>query len=308
MNSVLQVAIVGVGQVGGAAAYSLILTSFVSELLLVDIDIDLRDGQVRDLSDVAYSCNSSTHVRAASHHEAAKADIVVITAGSKHMIGQTTIDYTSRNMSIVREVVETMKPFRSDTILLVMSNPVDLLTSLAHELSGLPTCQVLGSGTFLDSVRLRGLVAMRAGVAANSIDIYVVGVHGNPQVVAWSTATVGGVPMNNSISPDVLDRAELADECKHRSQSIIRAKGSTPFGLGSIVSSLCSSILLDKRNVRPVSHFQPDFGCCFSLPAVLGRKGVMSTIQMPLDRDEEANIAESAKELRKTIDWIHRDY
>ncbi|EWZ34041.1 uncharacterized protein FOBCDRAFT_172490 [Fusarium oxysporum Fo47] len=308
MNLVSQIAIVGVGQVGGAAAYSIILTSFVSELLLVDIDIDLRDGQVRDLSDVAYSCNSSTRVRAASHHEAAKADIVVITAGSKHMIGQTTIDYTSRNMSIVREVVETMKPFRSDTILLVVSNPVDLLTSLAHEISGLPTSQVLGSGTFLDSVRLRGLMAMRAGIAANSIDIHVLGVHGNSQVVAWSAATVAGVPINTSIPPNILDRVELADESKHWSQSIIRAKGSTPFGLGSIVSSLCASIFLDKRNVRPVSHFQPDFGCYFSLPAVIGKKGVMSTIQMTLDSDEEAHIAKSAKELSETIDWINRNY
>ncbi|RKK88119.1 hypothetical protein BFJ68_g13085 [Fusarium oxysporum] len=308
MNLVSQIAIVGVGQVGGAAAYSIILTSFVSELLLVDLDIDLRDGQVRDLSDVAYSCNSSTRVRAASHHEAAKADIVVITAGSKHMIGQTTIDYTSRNMSIVREVVETMKPFRSDTILLVVSNPVDLLTSLAHEISGLPTSQVLGSGTFLDSVRLRGLMAMRAGIAANSIDIHVLGVHGNSQIVAWSTATVAGVPINTSIPPNILDRVELADECKHWSQSIIRAKGSTPFGLGSIVSSLCASIFLDKRNVRPVSHFQPDFGCYFSLPAVIGKKGVMSTIHMTLDSDEKAHIAKSAKELSETIDWIHRNY
>ena len=134
------------------------------------------------------------------------------------------------------------------------------------------------------------------------------GVHGNSQVVAWSAATVAGVPINTSIPPNILDRVELADECKHWSQSIIRAKGSTPFGLGSIVSSLCASIFLDKRNVRPVSHFQPDFGCCFSLPAVLGRKGVMSTIQIPLDRDEEAYIVESAKELRGTIDWIPQNY
>jgi L-lactate dehydrogenase len=136
----------------------------------------------------------------------------------------------------------------------------------------------------------------------------VVGVHGNPQVVAWSAATVGGVPINKAIPPNILDRDKLADECKHWSQSIIRAKGSTPFGLGSIVSSLCASIFLDKRNVCPVSHFQPDFGCYFSLPAVLGKKGVMSTIHMPLDSDEEAHVAKSAKELSETIDWIHRSY
>lgn len=308
MKSEPQIAIIGVGQVGGAAAYALILASVAAELLLVDIDIDLRNGQIQDLSDVAYSSNSGTRVRAATYHEAAQCDIVVITAGSKHNIGQTTIDYTSRNISIVRNIIEAMTPFRSDTILLVVANPVDLLTSIAQELSGLPASQVLGSGTFLDSVRLRGLMADRAGVAAKSIDIHVLGVHGDPQVVAWSVATIGGVPIDKSLPPNTLNRAELSDECKNRSRSIVRAKGATPFGIGSIVSSICSSILLDKRNVRPVSHFQPKFGCCFSLPSVIGRKGVASTISVPLDSDEEADMAKSVKELKENLDWVHQGF
>ncbi|KAH7131030.1 lactate dehydrogenase/glycoside hydrolase [Dactylonectria macrodidyma] len=303
-----QIAIIGVGQVGGAAAYAIILASIAAELLLVDIDIDLRDGQTQDLSDVAYSSNSGTRVRAATYHEAAQCDIVVITAGSKHTIGQTTIDYTSRNISIVRNIIEAMRPFRSDTILLVVANPVDLLTSIAQELSGLPASQVLGSGTFLDSVRLRGLMADQVGVAAKSIDIHVLGVHGDPQVVAWSAATIGGIPIDKSLLPNTLNRAELSDECKNRSRSIVRAKGATPFGIGSIVSSMCSSILLDKRNVRPVSHFQPKFGCCFSLPSVLGRKGVVSTISVSLDSDEEADMAKSVKELKESIDWVHQGF
>ncbi|KAK3943423.1 hypothetical protein QBC46DRAFT_377778 [Diplogelasinospora grovesii] len=305
---VSRIAIVGVGQVGGAAAYALVLSSTASELLLVDIKIDLRDAQVRDLSDVAYSSNSSTRVRAATYHEAGQCDIVVITAGSKRTLGQTSIESTYRNISIVRNVVNAMKPFRSDTILLVVANPVDLLTSLAQKLSRLPASQVLGSGTFLDSVRLRGLMADRIGVAANSIDIYALGVHGDSQVVAWSTATIGGVPIDKSLSSEnLIDRTGLAKECKHRSESIIRAKGATPFGMGSIVSSICSSILVDKHNVRPISHFQPEFGCCFSLPAVLGRKGIMRTIQMPLDSDEAAEIAESARKLRSELDGIQED-
>ncbi|KAM5352967.1 hypothetical protein ACJ41O_005689 [Fusarium nematophilum] len=308
MISKFQIAIIGVGQVGGAAAYALILSSLASELLLVDTDIERRNGQVRDLCDVAYGCNNGTRVRAASHHEAAKADIVVVTAGSKHTIGQTSLDYTSRNMSIVREVVESMKPFGQDTILLIVANPVDLLTSLSRELSNLPASQVFGSGTYLDSVRLRGMIAEQSGVAADTIDISVLGVHGDAQVIAWSTATVGGMPMDKSAAASVLKRDELADECKNRSQSIVRAKGATPFGLGSIVSSICSSVLLDKGDVRPVSHYQPELDCCFSLPAVIGRQGVISTVRRPLDSEEESKIARSAAELKGTLEWVHHGY
>jgi len=132
-------------------------------------------------------------------------------------------------------------------------------------------------------------------------------VHGDSQVVAWSTATIGGVPIDKSLPPNTFNHAELAYECKHISQSIIQAKGAMPFGIGSIVSSICSSILFDKRNVRPISHFQPEFGCCFSLPVVLGRKGIIRMIQMPLNSDEKADLIESAKTLGREIKWINED-
>lgn len=130
-------------------------------------------------------------------------------------------------------------------------------------------------------------------------------VHGGSQVVAWSTATIGGVAIDVSLPPSTIDRAELEEDCKNRSERIIRAKGTIPFGIGSTVASFCSSILLNKRNVRAVSHFQPDFGCCLSLPVILGRKGIVSTIKMPLSSDEEAAIAGSAKTLRTTIDRVN---
>jgi L-lactate dehydrogenase len=161
----------------------LILSSVATELVLVDVKVDLRDNQVRDLSDVTYSRNSATSVRAGTHQEAGQCDIVVITAGSKYSLGngsswytggaslcdlsgQPSIDHMYRNIATIRSAIKEMKPFRSDTILLVVANPVDLLTSLAQELSELLARQVLGSGTFLDSVRLRGLLAAQAGVRA----------------------------------------------------------------------------------------------------------------------------------------------
>ncbi|KAK1758274.1 lactate dehydrogenase/glycoside hydrolase [Echria macrotheca] len=303
-----RIALIGAGQVGGAAAYALIQSSLAAELLLVDTNIAQRDAQVRDLSDVAFATGSGTRVRAATYHEAGQeSDVVVITAGSRHTPGQSFGESAARNVSIVRNVVSAMTPFRKDAVLLVVSNPVDLLTSLAGELARLPRTQVFGSGTFLESARLRGLIADHVGIAANSIDMYVVGVHGENQVPAWSTATVGGVPLDTALPAGQIDRAALADECKHFSDDVIRTKGSTPFGIGAIIASLCASVLLDRRNVRPVSHFVPEFGCCVSMPAVLGRQGIVRTIQMPLAQEEGEAVAESAGVVKKQLDRILED-
>lgn len=144
-------------------------------------------------------------------------------------------------------------------------------------------------------------------VAASSIQLSVVGVHGDPQIVAWSAATINGIPVDKFLPADTFQHAELANECKDRSKSIIHAKGSTPFGIGSIVSSICSSILFDKGDVRPISHFQPEFGCCFSLPAILGRRGIMRTIEMPLSSDEQADMVKSTRRLRDTVERIQKD-
>ncbi|KAJ1715697.1 hypothetical protein NYO67_2130 [Aspergillus flavus] len=212
-NSTLpQIAIIGVGQVGAAAAYALILDSVPSELLLVDVSVDVRDSQVRDLSDTTYTANSLTRVRAATYREASQSDIVVITAGSKYPRGETSLQHMYRKIAILRNIIQAMKPFRPDTIILVVANPVDLLTSIAQGLSGLPASQVMGSGTFLDSVRLRGLLAEQTGVAVSSIDIYTLGVHGDSQVVAWSIATIGGIPIDEVLPPDTLDRGNLEKE------------------------------------------------------------------------------------------------
>ncbi|KFA70151.1 hypothetical protein S40285_06616 [Stachybotrys chlorohalonatus IBT 40285] len=257
--SAARIAIVGVGQVGGAAAFALTLSSFADQLLLVDVDPKLRDAQVRDVSDAAYSSNSRTLVRAGTCREASQCDIIIITVGSKFALGQTTIELTYRNVSIVRDLIQEMTPFQQDAVLIVVSNPVDLLTMLVQQTSGLPASQVIGSGTFLDSVRLRGMVADCAKVrpisfktfdcisanlenqaAAKSIHLFVLGVHGEHQVVAWSRATIGSMPIDEVLAKDnsVLDREQLEKDCKHRSKEIIQAKGSMPFGIGTIITCL----------------------------------------------------------------------
>lgn len=139
------------------------------------------------------------------------------------------------------------------------------------------------------------------------IDLYVVGVHGDSQVVSWSDATVGGVPIDKYFPPNAVSYNELSNECKQRSQRVIYAKGKTTLGIGSVILSICSSILSDKRTISPISHFHPEWGCCFSLPVVLGRAGILKTIQMPMNSDERTSLNESVKALKATIESIDED-
>jgi L-lactate dehydrogenase len=130
---------------------------------------------------------------------------------------------------------------------------------------------------------------------------------GDSQFVAWSVASIGGVPIDKALPPDNFNRTKLAEECKHEGQRIVEAKGAIAFGIGSIVSSICSSILFDKRDVRPISHFQSDLGCCLSLPVVLGRDGIIKAIPLPLSSEEKAKLVESGKIVRETVRGLTDD-
>jgi L-lactate dehydrogenase len=196
-----------------------------------------------------------------------------------------------------------MKPFREDTVLLLVANPVDVLTYFAQKYSDLPKHQVIGSGTFLDSARLRGILASKAEVAASSIDAYVLGEHGESQFVAWSLASIGGVPLSDALpdSAASIDKDAIAEETKNKATSIIENKGATNYGIGGVAASICKSILFDQRNIRPVSHWQEEMDVCLSVPAVLGRKGIVRTVGMPLSKEERGLLEKSGKALREVI-------
>lgn len=195
-----------------------------------------------------------------------------------------------------------MQPFASHTILLLVANPVDVLTYFAQKFSSLPKSQVIGSGTFLDSARLRGVLATKAEVAASSIDAYVLGEHGESQFVAWSAASIGGVPLEQALLPNTkLDKESIAEDTKNKATSIIENKGATNYGIGGVAASICKSILFDQRNIRPVSHWQEDLGVCLSIPAVIGRTGLVRTIDLGLTDEEKGKLKKSADALKEII-------
>ncbi|KAJ6193473.1 l-lactate dehydrogenase-like protein [Bipolaris maydis] len=304
------IAILGCGDVGSTLAYTLILQPICSEVLLVDLKHSLLEAQVRDLSDATYRGGSGVRVRAATHAEAGQADIVVITAGAKQKPGESRLSLLSRNLHILESIFGAMAPMNPHTILLLVANPVDILTYFARKMSGLPESQVLGTGTSLDSARLRGVLAEKAEVAPNSIDAYVLGEHGDSQFIAWSSATIGTTPLSLALPPSTLTedfKASISAHTRGAAGAIIAAKGCTAFGIGNIAASICKYILFDSRSVRPLSFYQPELGCCLSMPAVIGRKGIIRAMPIQLDEKEQAQLEASAKGLRRVIEGAEKE-
>ncbi|KAF2262545.1 l-lactate dehydrogenase-like protein [Lojkania enalia] len=303
------IAILGCGDVGSTLAYTLILNPVCSEVILVDPKTALLEAQVRDLSDATYRGNTGTRVRAGTHKDAGQADIVVITAGAKQKPGESRLSLLSRNLHILSSIFSAMQPISPHTILLLVANPVDILTYFARKLSGLPESQVIGTGTSLDSARLRGILATKADVSPSSIMAYVLGEHGDSQFIAWSSATIGVTPLSMALpsSTDPTFRAEIASHTRGAAGSIIAAKGCTAYGIGNMAASICKYIMYDQLTVRPLSFYQPELGCCLSMPAIIGRKGITRVMPIELDEREKRELEDCANGLRAVIEGAEKE-
>jgi L-lactate dehydrogenase len=290
------VSIIGAGNVGATIAYSLILEQVCSDVVLVDVDTERCQAQVWDIQDVAFLHDS--RIRAGTFKEAGQGDIIVITAGAKQEPNEPRTNLIDRNYLILQETMEKMKPLNPNAVMMVVSNPVDILTFLAQKVSGLPTEQVIGSGTFLDSSRLRGYLSESLGVARTSVHAYVLGEHGDSQFVNWSSSHISSVPLLEFPGAKKLDMERVAHFTARKAYHIIGGKGSTYYGIGGCAANLCNSILNNTKQIRPVSHFVPKFGVCISLPAILCKSGILGTIPMKFNQQEEAKLLAGVQSLK----------
>ncbi len=293
------IAIIGAGSVGSIIAHTLLLRRVVGDIILVDIDSNVCRAQVEDLSDGTFLAN--VRVRQGTLEDARTAEITIITAGAKQRPGDTRLDLIDRNYKVLKSVLDGMKPLRQDSVLLLVANPVDVLTALAQKMSGLPREQVIGSGTLLDSVRLTRAIADKLKIADSSVHATIVGEHGDSQCVAWSATTVCGQPLARILPLSASELTTIADCTRDKAASIIAAKGFTSFGVAAATTTICESIIFDQRSVLPVSHWHEDLQCCLSMPAVLGRKGIVSTLPFKLQEDEQAALERSAKSVREVV-------
>lgn len=297
----MKVGVVGAGLVGATAAYALTLRGSCSDLVLVDKDEGRAQAEAQDIAHAA-PVSHGTRVGSGDYGALEGCRVVVVAAGANQKPGESRLDLLDRNAAIFREVIPGVAEHAPDAVLLVATNPVDGLTDLATRLA--PGQPVLGSGTVLDSARFRHLIAERAGVDATHVHGYVLGEHGDSEVLAWSTATVAGLPVADFMAARGLEwsaglQAEIASGTRGAAAAIIAGKRATYYGIGAALARITEAILGDRRSVLTVSAPTPEYGVSLSLPRIVGARGVEATLTPTLTGEEQAALEASAGVLRE---------
>jgi len=295
-----KIAVIGAGAVGSTTAYALLLKNIAAEIVLVDIDEIRCHGEILDLSD-ALAFNGTSKIKTGSSQDASQADIIVIAAGKPQKPGEARLDLLSTNKKIISDIFTAIKPINKSTIVIMVTNPLDVLTALAQSISGLPHNQVFGTGTYLDTLRLRGIIAEKTHVAKNAIHAYVIGEHGDSQCIAWSSAEIAGTPIAQFPGIEKKDFESIAQTVKDTAYEIIKCKGSTHFGIAACVATICEAIIFDQKTIIPLSTYIQKCDIVFSMPVVLGENGIEKILSISLSDEERKKLQDSAELLRKLI-------
>jgi L-lactate dehydrogenase len=302
----MKVGIVGAGAVGSSAAYAMILGGTASELVLIDPNQELARAQTEDLQDATLFA-SPLAIATGDYAALAGAAVVVLCCGARQLPGETRLQLLGRNQLIFTQIIGQVVAHAPDAVLLVVSNPVDVLTGLVCRLSGLPPGRVFGTGTLLDTARFRAHLGLAAGVSPQSIHAYVLGEHGDSEVLVWSTVAVAGIPLEpfakqvgRPLTPGL--KARIDDGVRNAAARIIQGKGSTCYGIGAAIAQIVRAIRDDQEIVLTVSAPSPELSGtapCLSLPRVLGARGVVRTLFPVLAAGERQALERSAQVLRQ---------
>jgi L-lactate dehydrogenase len=297
-----RVAIIGTGWVGSSVAISTLHSGVADELLLHDIREAVAEGEAMDLAHGA-SFYPPALVRTAAIEDMVDADVVIIAAGRGGRPGESRLDLLRENAALISHIGKRLTRARGTIV--VVSNPVDVLTQRMTEVSGLPAARVVGTGTMLDTARLKQVIGHLVHVDPHSIHAHVVGEHGDSEVVLWTAARVGGVPLRAWAGWDPQRETALADEVRRAAYEIIRRKGATNHAIGLVTADLLRCILRDERRVLTVSRMQEGTlgleNVALSLPAVVGSQGAAEVLEPEISPDERQRLEHSADVLRKAV-------
>ncbi len=309
----LRVAIVGTGNVGSTFAYALLLSGLAPEIVLIDINRARAEGEAMDLNH-ALPFAHPTRIWAGDYSDCAGAAITMVAAGVAQKPGETRLDLVKRNAEVFRQVIPRVAEHNPNGIILIATNPVDVLTYASWKFSGLPAERVIGSGTILDTARFRYLLSQHFGVDSHSVHAYIIGEHGDSEVPVWSLAHIAGMrlPAYAEATGIALEPAALEEifRCtRDAAYEIIRRKGATYYAVAAGLMRIVQAILRDQRTVLSVSSLIRDYrgidDVCLSLPTVLYRDGVERVLRLNLSPDETDALRRSAAVLRKTIDELN---
>lgn len=302
------VCIVGCGNVGMAAAFSLVQSGLIRELVLVGHDDEKTEGEVMDLRHaVAVPMKSPIRIVAGTYADAVRSAIVVVTAGAPSVDADVSrLDLLEKNLGIVREVVGKLMAEAFDGVLIVATNPVDVLTQVAQEASGLPPARVIGTGTLIDTARLCSLLGGELGVEPRAVEAYIIGEHGESEVAVWSGARVAGLSLALYPGADKLAApSDLLDQIRNAAPEVVERKGNTAYAIGLCIVRLCEAILRDEKAVLAVStRLEGQYGLndvYLGTPCVIGRNGVERVIALDLNEEETVGIKASADTLKESM-------
>ena len=302
--------IIGVGQVGLACAYSLLIQDCFDELILQDIAKDKIEGEVMDfLSGMPFL--TPTELKAGTvADEGRNADLVIITAGAAQKPGETRLNLVERNVAIFQSILGDVVKYCPDAILLIVSNPVDIMTYVTLKISGFPSSRVIGSGTVLDTARFRTLLAKKVDIDARSVHAYIIGEHGDSEVPVWSMANIAGVKLvpnswEHLAAAEHKELATIFEQVKNAAYEIIKRKGYTSYGIGLAVTDIVKAILRSQERVLTVSSLVDGLydihDVCLGLPTVVNEKGILKTVNLALSEAEEKQLRHSAQVLREVF-------
>ena len=300
-------AVIGCGFVGSATAFTLMQSRLFSELVLLDVNMEKADGEAKDIAH-GIPFAGQMKIYAGTYDDAADAAIIIITAGANQKPGETRLDLVQKNTAIYQSIIPEIVKRDFGGILLIVSNPVDILTYVALKLSGLPENRVLGSGTVLDTARLKYALGEHLGVDSRSVHSFIIGEHGDSEIAAWSSTNVSGIPLNDfcemrgHFNHDAAMDA-IAEKVKNSAYEVISKKQATYYGIAMSVKRICECIVRNERSILPVSAMMHgEYGIediTLSMPAIVGIGGVETHVPIALSEEEAEKLVESAKKLKE---------
>ncbi len=304
-----KIVVIGAGKVGSTTAYTLMMSRLAAEIVLIDVNKDRAEGEALDISHgIAYLWQ--TVVRAGDYADCADADIIIITAGIGRQPGQTRLDLAKTNISVVRSIIEGVMKYAADPLLLIISNPVDILTYIVQKETGLPASRVIGSGTMLDTGRFRYLLADHCKVDVRNVQAFIVGEHGDSELALWSHASLASKPFDEYCETcghpcGGVNRQKMFEATRDAGIGIIQKKGATFYGVSLAASRIVSAVMGDENAVLTVSSMlNGQYGLsdvALSLPCIVNRSGIDRFLDIHISDDEQTLLEESAEKLKSVI-------
>ena len=298
-----KVVLIGCGNVGMSYAYALLnQKTKVNEIVLIDLNSVKTVGEAMDLNHGMHFSPSKIKIKAGSYEDCADAALVVISAGANQAVGETRLDLLQKNDRIFKNIVTKVVDSGFDGIFLIATNPVDIMTYVTLKHSNFPKHKVIGTGTTLDTARLRYLIGDKLGINSKNVHAYVMGEHGDSEFVAWSNAYMGSNKLNDHISDK--DKEEIALIVKNAAYEIIKRKSATYYAIGMVMVRITNAILDDENSILTVSAYDEVEQLYIGMPSIVGKEGVKEVLQLNLTEEEKEKFRKSAQVIRNGISGL----